>query len=186
MKTIKGLWAVPGRILLLLTMCALLLIACSNEAEIRENPVRLAVSSDLNESGILDVLISEFTRRTGWVVEVTALDIESAVALGKQGLVDVLLINSPEAEMGFIEENHGYGRMSVMSLVFEDAALINRFSILIVDPGKGEEINSIGAEDLKEWITGRKAQSMIGNYKVNDSGGCYFIPNAPRPSRAPI
>ncbi len=188
MNTVKGLRAALGRILFITIMIALL-GACSGGAEVKDDPVRLAVSPELEESGILDELLPEFTRLTGWVVEVASAEIESAVALGEQALADALLINSPEAEMEFIEGSHGSSRTPVMFFVsLEDAedSSTNQYSILTVNPEKDEGINSRGAADLKEWITGRKAQSIIGNYKADDTGGCPFVPNAPIPSRAPV
>lgn len=188
MNTVKGPRAALGRILFFMIIIALL-SACSGGAKIKDDPVRLAVSSELEESGILDELLPEFTRLTGWVVEVTPAEPESAVALGVQALADALLINSPEAEMEFIEGSHGSARTPVMFFVsLKDAehSSTNQYSILIVNPEKDEGINLRGATDLKEWIIGRKAQSIIGNYKADDIGGCPFVPNAPMPSRAPV
>lgn len=82
-----------------------------------ENPnITLATTTSTKDSGLLDYLLPEFEKETGYKVEVVSVGSGEAIALGEQGEADVLLVHSPASEKEFVEAGHadGDGRMEVM------------------------------------------------------------------------
>ncbi|MCS7260611.1 MAG: substrate-binding domain-containing protein [Anaerolineae bacterium] len=76
--------------------------------------VILATTTSIQDSGLLDVLLPMFERRTGYVVKPIAVGSGQALALGKRGEADVLLVHSPDAELEFMAAGHGVDRRLVM------------------------------------------------------------------------
>lgn len=74
----------------------------------------LATTTSTQDSGLLDVLIPLFERKTGYVVKTIAVGSGQAIAMGQRGEADVLLVHSPSAERKFISGGHGIGRRLVM------------------------------------------------------------------------
>jgi tungstate transport system substrate-binding protein len=66
------------------------------------------------DSGLLDVLIPLFKKQTGYFVKTIAVGSGQAMAMGQKGEADVLLVNSPEAEIKFVAEGYGINRRLVM------------------------------------------------------------------------
>lgn len=74
----------------------------------------LATTTSTQDSGLLDALIPRFERKTGWRIKTIAVGSGQAMAMGKKGEADVLLVHSPEAEELFIAEGFGVRRRLVM------------------------------------------------------------------------
>lgn len=92
---------------------AVLLSAVS--AHPAERPsVRLATSTALEETGLLGWLLPKFTADTGIDVQVQAVDANRAFELGKQGEVDVLLVDDRSSEEFFVSQRHAMERREVM------------------------------------------------------------------------
>ena len=111
-----------------LLILALLLAACGcgaapapeaeepeaeSPAEIKGS-ILLATTTSTQDSGLLDVLLPQFTYETGWEVEVVAVGSGAAMQMGIDGEADVLLVHSPKAEREFIAAGHGPERYDVM------------------------------------------------------------------------
>lgn len=77
-------------------------------------PVLLATTTSTQDSGLLDVLIPQFLRETGWTVKTIAVGSGQALAMGQKGEVDVLLVHSPDAEKKFMAAGAGFRRRLVM------------------------------------------------------------------------
>lgn len=84
------------------------------QAAAGQKRVILATSSGIKDSGLLDVLVPLFERKTGCSVKVIAVGSGQAMAMGRKGEADVLLVNSPEAEKKFMADRDGIGRRPVM------------------------------------------------------------------------
>jgi tungstate transport system substrate-binding protein len=74
----------------------------------------LATTTSTQDSGLLDVLIPVFEKKTGYFVKPIAVGSGQAMAMGQKGEADVLLVHSPEAEKRFVAEGYGVNRRLVM------------------------------------------------------------------------
>ncbi|MDT8437237.1 MAG: substrate-binding domain-containing protein [Gemmatimonadota bacterium] len=73
--------------------------------------VRVGSTTSMADTGLLDSLLVDFERRTPGVrVEVFAVGSGEALALGRRGDVDAVIVHSPAAEDRFLEEGHGIDR----------------------------------------------------------------------------
>jgi tungstate transport system substrate-binding protein len=74
----------------------------------------LATTTSTQDSGLLDVLIPAFEKKTGYFVKTIAVGSGQAMAMGQKGEADVLLVHSPDAEKKFIADGNGVNRLIVM------------------------------------------------------------------------
>lgn len=99
-------------LLLLLASCA---APGAREAPTRANPtVLLATTTSFQDSGLLDVLVTDFERRTGYRVKASAVGTGQALAMGERGDADVLFVHSPKLEEEFMAKGLGERRLLVM------------------------------------------------------------------------
>ncbi len=101
----------------------------------QQKNIILATTTSTQDSGLLDVLIPMFEKKTGYFVKTIAVGSGQAMAMGQKGEADVLLVHSPAAEKKFVEEGYGINRRLVMH---------NDFVIVgpSVDPAKIKGIKS--------------------------------------------
>jgi tungstate transport system substrate-binding protein len=90
--------------------CALPAIA----AQPQQNNVILATTTSTQDSGLLDILLPIFEKKTGYFVKTIAVGSGQAMAMGQKGEADVLLVHSQEAEKKFMAEGYGVNRKLVM------------------------------------------------------------------------
>lgn len=64
----------------------------------------LATTTSVRDSGLLDTLLPDFTRRTGIRVKVIAVGTGAALRMGRQGDADLLLTHAPDAEQALVDE----------------------------------------------------------------------------------
>jgi len=76
--------------------------------------VILSTTTSTQDSGLLDVLIPIFEKKTGYFVKTIAVGSGQAMAMGQKGEADVLLVHSPAAEKKFVAEGYGVNRRLVM------------------------------------------------------------------------
>jgi len=74
----------------------------------------LATTTSTQDSGLLDVLIPVFEKKTGFFVKTIAVGSGHAMAMGQKGEADVLLVHSPAAEKNFVAEGYGINRRIIM------------------------------------------------------------------------
>ncbi len=74
----------------------------------------LATTTSTQDSGLLDVLIPIFEKKTGYFVKTIAVGSGQAMAMGAKGEADVLLVHSPAAEKAFMAQGNGTARTLVM------------------------------------------------------------------------
>ena len=74
----------------------------------------LATTTSTQDSGLLDVLIPIFEKESGYFVKTIAVGSGQAMAMGKKGEADVLLVHSPDDEKKFMAEGFGSARRLVM------------------------------------------------------------------------
>ncbi len=76
--------------------------------------VILATTTSTQDSGLLDVLLPIFEKKTGYFVKTIAVGSGQAMAMGQKGEADVLLVHSPAAEKKFVAEGYGINRRLIM------------------------------------------------------------------------
>jgi len=74
----------------------------------------LATTTSTQDSGLLDVILPDFTAKTGYEVDVIAVGSGEAMTMGENGEADVLLVHSPAAEKEFVANGHSPARYDVM------------------------------------------------------------------------
>src|SRR4030043_207798 len=103
-----GKWIILGGVV------ALIFISGITSAVAQQKTIILATTTSTQDSGLLDVLIPIFEKKTGYFVKTIAVGSGQAVAMGGEGETDVLLVHSPEGEKKFIAEKSGVNRLIVM------------------------------------------------------------------------
>ena len=86
----------------------------SAQAAPKQKNIILATTTSTQDTGLLDVLIPIFEKKTGYFVKTIAVGSGQAMAMGQKGEADVLLVHSPDAEKKFIADGFGVNRRLVM------------------------------------------------------------------------
>lgn len=97
-----------------IVLAAFALAGVTPRAWAASKSIILATTTSTQDSGLLDVLIPIFEKESGYSVKTIAVGSGQAMAMGKKGEADVLLVHSPDAEKKFISEGSGINRRLVM------------------------------------------------------------------------
>ena len=104
--------------LLNLIILTIVLILVGNPIDSMAAPqqknIILATTTSTQDTGLLDILLPIFEKKTGYFVKTIAVGSGQAMAMGQKGEADVLLVHSPDAEKKFIAEGYGINRQLVM------------------------------------------------------------------------
>ncbi|HBY05202.1 MAG TPA: tungsten ABC transporter substrate-binding protein [Desulfotomaculum sp.] len=76
--------------------------------------VILATTTSTQDSGLLDVLIPEFEKQSGYKIKTVAVGTGAALAMGEKGEADVLLVHSPADEKKLVDSGAGINYQLVM------------------------------------------------------------------------
>jgi len=119
-----------------------LLIGMGSVTQAQDKTLILATTTSTQDTGLLDVLIPIFEKKTGYFVKTIAVGSGQAMTMGRKGEADVLLVHSPAAEKKFVEDGFAVTRRLVMH---------NDFVIVgpAEDPAKIKGLKS-AAEALKK------------------------------------
>ncbi len=104
--------------------------------------VILATTTSTQDSGLLDVLVPQFQKESGFQVKTISVGSGQAMKMGEKGEADVLLVHSPDAEKKFMADGFGTARRLVMHNDFIIVGPAN-------DPAKVKSADS-AAEALKQ------------------------------------
>src|SRR3990170_1049556 len=102
---------------IILTLLVFIMIICGIQGHVEaaeQKTIILATTTSTQDSGLLDVLIPMFEKKTGYFVKTIAVGSGQAMAMGQKGEADVLLVHSPDAEKKFVSEGFGVNRRLVM------------------------------------------------------------------------
>lgn len=91
-----------------------ILFAAAAHGVSAEKSIILATTTSTQDSGLLDVLIPIFEKKTGYFVKTIAVGSGQAMTMGERGEADVLLVHSADAEKRFVAEGYGIDRRLVM------------------------------------------------------------------------
>ncbi len=69
--------------------------------------MRLATTTSVNDSGLLEAILPQFTVESGIEVEVIAVGTGQALAIAGRGDVDAVLVHAPDLEAKFLREGKG-------------------------------------------------------------------------------
>ena len=89
-------------------------VAAMGSVQAQEKTIILATTTSTQDSGLLDVLLPVFEKKTGYFVKTIAVGSGQAMTMGQKGEADVLLVHSPAAEKKFVAEGYGVNRRLVM------------------------------------------------------------------------
>jgi tungstate transport system substrate-binding protein len=104
-----------GVVIAALSMLALVFgMLPAGTAQAQQKNIILATTTSTQDSGLLDVLLPVFEKKTGYFVKTIAVGSGQAMAMGQKGEADVLLVHSPEAEKKFTSDGYGVNRRLVM------------------------------------------------------------------------
>jgi tungstate transport system substrate-binding protein len=106
-RDIISRWTVP------FVLCASLAAFPALAAE-EAKTVILATTTSTQDSGLLDVLLPLFEKETGYFVKTVSVGSGQAMAMGRKGEADVLLVHSPADELKLTEDGFGVNRRLVM------------------------------------------------------------------------
>lgn len=79
-----------------------------------EKVIKMSTTTSTENSGLLDVLLPEFTKDTGIRVKVFAKGTGAAIRDGMDGNVDIIFVHDRAREDQFMQEGYGAYRLSVM------------------------------------------------------------------------
>jgi len=96
----------------------------------------LATTTSTQDSGLLDVLIPDFEKKTGYKVKTIAVGTGAALAMGEKGDADVLLVHAPDSEKKLVDNKTAINYQLVMH---------NDFVIVgpSADPAKVKETKTV-------------------------------------------
>ena len=127
---------------------ALVLAALAATAATAADPsLILATTTSTQDSGLLDDLLPRFEKATGLTVKTIAVGSGEALAMGRRGDADVLLVHSKAAEDDFMAEGHGSLRLDVM---------YNDF-VLVGPPSDPAGVRGLTATEALKKIAGKGA-----------------------------
>jgi tungstate transport system substrate-binding protein len=97
------------------------LLGAGGHAETQSNVVIVSTTTSTQDSGLLDVLVPMFERKTGLTVKTISVGTGQALALAARGEADVTLAHAPGVERKYVED----GKMSNRRLVmYNDFVLV--------------------------------------------------------------
>lgn len=113
----KRIFSVVILLAMMLSMTAVL-TACGSDEDAQESKgtIILATTTSTKDSGLLDAILPEFEKESGYTVDVISVGSGEAMEMGENGEADVLLVHSPAAEEEYVNGGHADedGRFNVM------------------------------------------------------------------------
>jgi tungstate transport system substrate-binding protein len=90
------------------------LLGCAVPSWAQSHIVILSTTTSTQDSGLLDVLVPMFERKTGLTVKTISVGTGQALALAARGEADVALVHAPSVERKYVEEGKMRNRRLVM------------------------------------------------------------------------
>ena len=123
--------------------------------------IKVSTTTSTHASGLLDVLLPEFTNDTGIEVKVFAKGTGAAISDGMDGNVDMIFVHAKAREEQFVADGHGTHRYAVMH---------NDFVIL------GPPADPAGIKGMKDAVAALKKIAIAGTKFISrgDDSGTYI------------
>ena len=109
----------------------------STPVPVEKKEIILSTTTSTQDSGLLDYLLPEFTKDTGYDVKTVAVGTGQALKMGEDGEADVLLVHAKASEEEFIKASHGLKRFDVM---YNDFILIGPKGDVVVKSNSNAEV----------------------------------------------
>jgi tungstate transport system substrate-binding protein len=105
----------PARLSTLAALAAAtFLVAPAAAAEKETRTVILATTTSTQDSGLLDALLPVFEKETGYLVKTISVGSGQAIAMGRRGEADVLVVHSPADEQKLVDDGFTASRRLLM------------------------------------------------------------------------
>ncbi|MDI6725708.1 MAG: substrate-binding domain-containing protein [Smithellaceae bacterium] len=100
----------------MMTVTAMVLFAANSHGQSREKKavIILATTTSVVDSGLFDLLVPSFEKRTGFFVKTLSVGSGQAMMMGERGEADVLFVHDQAAEKSFMAKGAGINRRLVM------------------------------------------------------------------------
>ncbi len=146
-----------------LILLLLVLLSCDGPAEEpNRRPILLATTTSLQDSGLLDLLVPLFEKRTGYRVKTIAVGTGQALAMGARGDADLVLVHAPELEERYMAQGSFINRRLVMHNDF----------IIVGPPDDPARVRGLKKATL---AFGRIAKAKARFVSRGDSSGTHFL-----------
>jgi tungstate transport system substrate-binding protein len=136
-----------------------LLIPQANAQSTRNRNVIVAMTTSIEDSGLLDDLVPAFEKKTGYRLKKVAVGTGQALALAEKGEVDALFVNSPKAERKVLQGGAVTNRRLVMHNDF-----------VIVGPGNPDKAKIRGSENAVQAFNAIAKNQALFVSRGDDSG----------------
>ncbi|WP_265433664.1 substrate-binding domain-containing protein [Aeromonas salmonicida] len=97
------------------------LLSTASHAESAKAPIRLATTTSTEQSGLLGWLLPQFTRETGYPVQVMAAGTGQSLKMGENGDADLVMTHAPSAEKKFVDAGFG---IEPVHLMYNDFVIV--------------------------------------------------------------
>ena len=171
------------RIKLLFPAIAGLVLAFGCQQQAPRNIVRLATTTSVRDTGLLDVLNETFQKDGKHTLQAIAVGSGQAMQLGRTGEADLLWVHSPDDEKKFVEEGLGTDRITFLH---------NDFVLLgpAADPAKAlfvsrADQSGTHKKELKLWAAAgaqpaeehylEAGQGMAGTLSIAEEKKAYVL-----------
>ena len=104
-------------------LLSLPLLSTASHAESAKAPIRLATTTSTEQSGLLGWLLPQFTKETGYPVQVMAAGTGQSLKMGENGDADLVMTHAPSAEKAFVEAGFG---IEPVHLMYNDFVIVGR------------------------------------------------------------
>ncbi|BAY99943.1 tungstate ABC transporter permease [Tolypothrix tenuis PCC 7101] len=142
--------------------------------------VIVAMTTSIEDSGLLDDLVPAFEKRTGHILKKVAVGTGQALALAEKGEVDALFVNSPKAERKVLQGGAVTNRHLVMHNDFVVVGPANSDKAKIRNKKNAIEAFSLIAKNQALFIsrgddsgTNKLEKDLWQQAKVNPAGTWY-------------
>jgi len=140
-----------------LCVISVLLLGCYASTQPVQSELRIATTTSTRDSGLLDVLLPEFTKTYPCNLSVIAVGTGAALKLGQQGEVDVLIVHAPNAEAAFMKAGHGS----------QHSPFMKNYFVLLGHPDETVNVQQLTVTEVMEQIAGNRLQFVS---RGDDSG----------------
>jgi len=146
------MWKKGSILLIAATLLMMVFTGCAkkqgaDQPSTPANPdVILSTTTSTQDSGLLDVLIPAFEKKTGYKVKTVAVGSGQALAMGEKGEADVLLTHAPDAEKKVVASGAVINRRLIMHNDF----------VIVGLPEDSAKIKGKGAKDALAAIANSK------------------------------